>query len=240
MIGKYKASLENAHDKALRDARDNAMESTDYKNAMAAGNGAEAGHILAKAEADAEAAYRQTDGFKQEQNSQIQLVGDVQKALAPVYKSFGYSMGQEFSKGLAAAVGDSGFGVVFEQHFASAFNRMVPTQKAETSIPTEVLEHDPLKINSKNSSFPFNTYFNNKGEKIVKSNATGIFRVPYNDYPTLLHEDEKVLTGVEARSQKSNGFVYNNYAPFTVREEADIGRIARSMVEELKKAAMIS
>lgn len=73
------------------------------------------------------------------------------------------------------------------------------------------------------------------------SNAFGLERVPYDNYAALLHEGERVLTASEARAADMNGgspgitISGNN---FSVREEADIDRIALSLAHMIETARM--
>ena len=67
----------------------------------------------------------------------------------------------------------------------------------------------------------------------------GIDYVPYDNFPALLHEGEKVLTAGEARQEK-NGvsgiqIVMNGTV---IREEADVQRIAQEMLNKLEEANM--
>lgn len=66
-------------------------------------------------------------------------------------------------------------------------------------------------------------------------NAYGKDRVPYDNYPTLLHEGERVLTASQAR-QADNGTSNPtiNIAQLHVREEADVTKIAKQLVKELE------
>lgn len=69
--------------------------------------------------------------------------------------------------------------------------------------------------------------------------ATGLQRVPYNDFPALLHEDERVLTASEARSYKGGGGnVSVSGNTFVVRQESDIDAIAAALLEKLQQASM--
>jgi tape measure domain-containing protein len=65
--------------------------------------------------------------------------------------------------------------------------------------------------------------------------AFGLSYVPYDNYPALLHQGERVLTASEARSG-SGGNISISFGNVTVREEADINKIAELMVRELKYA----
>ncbi|MCB2300935.1 hypothetical protein [Clostridium tagluense] len=72
-----------------------------------------------------------------------------------------------------------------------------------------------------------------------KSNAFGLARVPYDNYPALLHQGERVLTKQEANS--SSGFGGVSIAKLAdtivVREEADIDRISNALVNKLQNVA---
>lgn len=71
--------------------------------------------------------------------------------------------------------------------------------------------------------------------------ATGLGRVPYNDFPALLHEGERVLTATEARTYNKNGgtggFVISGNT-FVVRQESDIDAIATSLLNKLRQASL--
>jgi len=89
--------------------------------------------------------------------------------------------------------------------------------------------------------------FGSDGEenKIRKINAhryaTGLGRVPYDDFPALLHEGEQVLTAAEARTYNKNGgtggFVISGNT-FVVRQESDIDAIATSLLNKLRQASL--
>lgn len=72
------------------------------------------------------------------------------------------------------------------------------------------------------------------------SHAYGMGRVPYDEFPALLHEGERVLTANQARQQDSGQaagapitITGNN---FHVREEADIGKVAAALYERVRIA----
>lgn len=74
-----------------------------------------------------------------------------------------------------------------------------------------------------------------KDNKKGKRSAFGTQRVPKNDMPFRLHEGERVLTKNEANQfdrKASNGIVVHVNG-LTVREEADINRIAQALVREI-------
>lgn len=82
----------------------------------------------------------------------------------------------------------------------------------------------------KEKSFHFGSLIGKLPEK-----AIGLDRVPYDNYPAILHEGERVLTRVEADQQQSSGVtpVINMYN--TVRDDSDIDKIVTALVTQLSK-----
>ena len=66
--------------------------------------------------------------------------------------------------------------------------------------------------------------------------AVGIDYVPYDNFPALLHQGERVQTAVEARSERSSQPIVISGNNFTVREEADISRIAAELLTQIELA----
>ncbi|GAS85649.1 hypothetical protein [Paenibacillus amylolyticus] len=65
----------------------------------------------------------------------------------------------------------------------------------------------------------------------AKGYSAGLARVPYNNYPARLHQDEMVLNSQQARDYRNGG---GNSAPqitiyATIREDADIQKLAREL-----------
>ncbi len=83
----------------------------------------------------------------------------------------------------------------------------------------------------------------NAGTSKSGSNAFGLNYVPYNDYPTRLHEGEMVLTKQEAnqyRSGKNGGNISIAKLADTIviREEADIEKVTSKLVSSIKMAQL--
>lgn len=199
-IGAWKASLENAKEQYIRDAMNDAMGSEEYKTAEAEGDAAEMGRILMKAKIDGMNEYNANEGKDEELAQELSLIESVRDdtALNNSYWNAGYTLGQEFSKGRAAATTDSAW--------ADAVNN-------------------------------FNSGYTK--HRSGHQRAMGIDYVPYDNFPALLHEGEKVLTAGEARQEK-NGvsgiqIVMNGTV---IREEADVQRIAQEMLNKLEEANM--
>lgn len=199
-IGAWKASLENAKEQYIRDAMNDAMGSEEYKTAEAEGDAAEMGRILMKAKIDGMNEYNANEGKDEELAQELSLIESVRDdtALNNSYWDAGYTLGQEFSKGRAAATTDSAW--------ADAVNN-------------------------------FNSGYTK--HRSGHQRAMGIDYVPYDNFPALLHEGEKVLTAGEARQEKSGvGGIQIVMNGTVIREEADVQRIAQEMLNKLEEANM--
>lgn len=72
--------------------------------------------------------------------------------------------------------------------------------------------------------------------------AFGLDRVPYDNYPALLHEGERVLTASQAREQDaakapaSGGQIVITGNSFSVRDDSDIQKIAAELLHQIRLA----
>ena len=199
-IGAWKASLENAKEQYIRDAMNDAMGSEEYKTAEAEGDAAEMGRILMKAKIDGMNEYNANEGKDEELAQELSLIESVRDDTALNNSNWdaGYTLGQEFSKGRAAATTDSAW--------ADAVNN-------------------------------FNSGYTK--HRSGHQRAMGIDYVPYDNFPALLHEGEKVLTAGEARQEKNGvGGIQIVMNGTVIREEADVQRIAQEMLNKLEEANM--
>lgn len=103
LIGVWQATLENQQEEALRKAYDEAFK---YIEDNGITNEAEMGRILGEAQAKAKAAYISdpNGAYQTELAAQMTLVQNIQDALVDDYYNAGYSLGQKFSEGRAAAI----------------------------------------------------------------------------------------------------------------------------------------
>ena len=204
LIGQYQADLKNKYQQSIIDAVADAQGTEEYEKAQQEGNGAEMGRILAEARAKADIAYKSSEGYKLQQQSDLALVEGIQKdvALNDAYLEYGKKMREQFD------IGYLGGG-------ESALNSGPSKTKKD-----EVVEPEKPKLSGA---------------------ATGLRRIPRNDYPLLLHEGERVLTRVEADKQdrRIGGFNITKLADsIVVREEADIDRIIEGLYSKFKKHAV--
>lgn len=198
LIGEWQASLENEKERLLREKMDEVMTS----DAFAEADSVEKGRMLAAAQAEANAAYLESEGYQLQQEANEKLVDDIQVAMKDVYLDAGYNMGLKFSEGVANAIKDAGGGVanVIAAELGGGYSGVSPR-----------MEHE-------------------------RGYAYGIQRVPYNNFPALLHEGERVLTASQAREWRAGATVQVTGNSFIVREEADIDRIAAALAEKIADA----
>lgn len=178
-MGAWQAELENSKEQFQREALDAVMSgaettlfsdeaqkrlnelTNEYQKAQAEGDAAEMGRALAEARVMGLNEYNASEG--------AQLMLDMEMAMAEqiredastnsAYWDAGYRKGQEYSKGMMAAIAD----------------------RASSPLP-------------RGRTLP--------GGRIRAINAhryaVGLDRVPYDDFPAMLHEGERVLTAREA------------------------------------------
>lgn len=212
-IGQWKASLENLEEELNRDAMKAAMgqgisdkyrdengaltesgqrlqtlagEYRKYSAEAEAGNqeaGAELGRILAEAQVIAQNEYFASDGYQLQLETQKKLAQDIRNdtALKGEYWNAGYEMGQEFSRGMAAT-------------WAQQRDAVLPGVNQPTTYLTGGGSSDGT------SGSPYAA-----GLQVNGSHASGLKRVPYDNYVALLHRDERVLTASEARQADDGG-----------------------------------
>lgn len=217
MIGEWKASLKNKEDESVRNALDTAMASNEYKIVAASQNRAEMGRILAEAQANGENKYQSSKEFQKELEIQKKTIQNIRDdaGLKTSYWDAGYQMEQQYSMGLASTAQ------------ADIRRTLTPGASEITGTVKGAGGYRGAPPADK-GYWPW--------EK-----AVGINRVPYNNYPALLHEDEQVLTGVEARSAKeSNSGIIITGNTFNVRQDSDIDSIASQLFEKIRRAALVT
>lgn len=235
MIGQWKAELENTKEEMQRDIMQAVMDGSalqfdygdaqadieasvqqmqqQYADAMAIGGeegGAQAGQVLARAQTLAISAYNASEGAQIALESELALAGQIRddSASNSAFYNAGYRKGQEYSRGLAAAM----------------------------SLSTPASTYAASAGGTTNTTSVASTYLTGS------SNAFGLNRVPYDDYPALLHEGERVLTASQAREQDagkapaSGGQIVITGNSFSVRDDTDIQKIAAELLHQIRLA----
>lgn len=79
------------------------------------------------------------------------------------------------------------------------------------------------------------------GDYAIKGKyAYGLNYVPYDNFPALLHQGERVQTASEARAANSGVSVVVSGNSFIIREEADIEKIAKEISKQIVTAALLA
>lgn len=216
-IGVYYAELENKKEDLIREYQSDIISSDDFQNANTTEEYVTIAEKLMEAESAALDEYNATIG-KDIVDKQISLANSVAENASANEAAWnaGYRIGQQYSKGLAAAVKSSW-----------------ETALANTQIPSSTT--NTIKAQSNGAgSFASMTYGG--------ARAFGVNRVPYDNYPAILHQGERVLTANQARQMDNGSSAANitiNISGMTVREDADIDRIAAALAQNLKVAKAV-
>lgn len=72
--------------------------------------------------------------------------------------------------------------------------------------------------------------------KNARPQAVGIDYVPYDNFPALLHQGERVQTAVEARSERRSPATTITGNSFSIREDADMDRVASALLQKIELA----
>ena len=247
-IGEFQASVENKGEEIKRDMMGAIVDgvvptdflskygketvaqlsqmATQYAELEKSGSedaGAEMGKLLAQAEAMAINRYHEDEGYQMLQKSNLDLAQGIREdtALHDEYWNAGYQMGQQFSKGMAEAVRNRNAEALgMDQSAYAYFSTNSGMYRLATNGKYDSVEE--------------------AAEDKISGKAFGLPYVPYDNYPALLHQGERVLTASEARAQKNAQSVNITGNSFTVREEADIEKIAKILAHEIMMANMVS
>lgn len=221
LIGQYQASLENAKEEAIRDAMTAVVEEDpEYQQALAEGNGAKMGELLAAAKAKAETEYTETEEYQQYLSSQQGMIESLQTELSGSYEALGYSLGEKLSEGLKSA----------EKKVRDA------AQQVANAALAEMAAAQAGSYSGGMTGVGAPNYMTYSPDVEGPGNAAGLAYVPYDNYRTRLHEGERVLTAAENRAYiGGSGGVTVTGNNFTVREEADIERIAAALADEIEQ-----
>ena len=249
-IGQWKASLENLSEQYQRDALNAVMNGTisaqfspevqdrltemyeQYTRYSADGSeeaGAKIGALLAEAQAIATNEYNASEGAQLALESNKTLAENIKNdtSAQDAYWDAGYQMGQQFSKGMASAIETARSEVMddAESYYEELINDDNLTAEQKTLI--------------KGNKGRVKAYY---AQETGKSPAYGLNYVPYNNYPALLHEGERVLTASENRSNNNSKEVPINISgnTFIVRSEEDVKEVAREVANLIRQAYVLA
>lgn len=222
MAGKYEAELENQREQSLINAIKKMYESDAYKKAIANGDDLEAERLIWETKVKAEIDFKNGPEYQMKLEAEKGLINNIQADLLQSgdYLNFGMTMGEEFSKGYAGAI---------ETGIKSSLLNVAEQQNA---IQKQGNLFQRAGLHIKNAL---------QKSAVAHPHADGIARVPFDNYPAMLHEGERVLTRAEV-NQQNNGNGSVTIAKIAdsvvIREEADIDKVARAFAQKLQHAAL--
>ena len=234
-IGAWKAELENAKEQYIRDAVNEAMDSEAYQTAQAEGDAAEMGRIIMQAKIQGMNEYNANEGKDEVLAQELSLIESVRNdtALNDSYWDAGYTLGEQFSQGLVAA------------RRANAANDTRPEGYTDY-LPEQyrTMVESGGGTATEDTASPSTSFLPAQYRRMVENGATagyavGLNYVPYDNFPALLHQGERVLTASQARQQDQgggSGSIVINMPGTVIREEADIERIGQKVLDRVIQA----
>ena len=232
-IGAWKAELENSKEQYIREAMDAMMSSTEYQTAKEQGDAAEMGRLIMEAKVQGMNEYNASDGAQLALASEKALAEAIRDDTATNddYWDAGYEKGQWFTKGLAAAMDEFQITTTIDEKTGL----QVHTDKYGQAVDSMLIDIGGA------SGWAQGGKARNEGGLVWTSHAYGLDYVPYDNFPALLHQGERVLTAAEARSADRGGggvSVTVTGNEFTVRQDSDVDAIAEALARKLQAAVL--
>lgn len=174
-------------------------------------DGSDLSKALYSAFTDAQISYYNSPEYKGVYDGQMQMLNAIQHDLAQAYEESGYDMGMKLAE-------------EFTKGFDYGLNLSLPQLVATEFLPG---------INSGSRGY-------RGSASSFYPHAFGLSSVPYDGYPAILHQGERVLTAGQARASDNGGLnggsivITGNH--FTVREAEDIDAIAQALYERISDA----
>lgn len=188
----------------------------EYKEASKQDDGGKMDSLLAEAQSIAENAYHADTNTQTEMKRQTDLLSQIKinTAFLHEYWNADYLLAQAASLGVSQAAD-----LLYQKKVEDWTNKDATMSKDEFVKYNDNLMHPP---------------------PAGAPRAMGVQYVPRDNYLIRAHEGERLLTAQEARGYGSGASVTVTGNQFTVREEADIDRIAREIVRQFELQRMAS
>jgi hypothetical protein len=221
LLGQETSGIYNDESKAyLEDLRDQYVQAAEEYADGSQEAGLKMESLKEQAEAVATAAYEASDQYQLLQDTELDEIAAIRDSITATENLTAalnsYQIAQEQSKGQGTGIAN----FVAENTGESGINKTV-TNAYQNGTGVSI------------AGFYQGNLFSN-------SHASGLERVPYDNYAAILHEGERVLTANEARqADQSDGAAPvisgNN---FYIREDADIDKVASALWEKIQLARM--
>ncbi|MCI9578542.1 MAG: tape measure protein [Oscillibacter sp.] len=178
-----------------------------------------------EAEALATAAYESSEWAQKQVDMQVEQIDATRELTkAMVSATDAWRTNNAFSKGGAAGA-------------AFTFTTAVDERTGAVSYVDKYGQTvDPMLVDAGGASG-----WAGKGRNRPGQYAVGLDYVPYDEFPALLHQGERVLTAAEARSADRGGgsvSVTVTGNQFHVREDSDVDAVAEALAEKLQAAVL--
>ncbi len=208
-------------------------ENSKFNEALAGGDGVSMDRLISGANIMGESNFHSSTEWGAQLENERQLIEYIQESTAENWKKYGEEAGKQFNKGRMSVpmssyplrpVGGT------DMRFLGTLRDSGVNQPEKRSELPEPGTITPPKVQN-DKGYPII-----QGFGLIGGDAYGLPYVPYDNYAALLHQGERVLTAREARNYQDGGGVSINIGGMTVREEADIDRIAKTIVREIQYA----
>ncbi|GEM_PF-6640423 len=209
---------------SLKGQYEGAKRSFDGGNVSA---GATLGRVLGEIEALAQDVFNASPDAMAEKDANEKLISNMAEYAAQDENFWNeqYQYDQKISEGIAAAKSFSLHDLIFGKDVdeQAEFEEDMQNIKNDDTMRWDAATDNSLHWDA------------------IAKKAFGLNYIPYDNFPAILHEGERVLTASEARAADNmvpSVIISGN--SFTVREEADIDKIARQLVRQISKAYMLA
>lgn len=183
------------------------------------------GQLLAEAQVIAQNEYNASEGAQLALQSQLDLAGTIREDAASneAFWDAGYRKGQEFSKGLADGM--------------SLLDRVGAALSPGAGSAEDIINSEGYRQAAANQDIQALMEYGQLISAASGGFAYGLDRVPYDGYPALLHEGERVLTASQARAQDAgaSGGVQVSIGSVTIGGGLSTWDIAMEIAKELER-----
>lgn len=182
---------------------------------------------------EAKTKFYESEAGKAHIDAEKGIINNLQTSVVTEWQSYGAAISREIAKGMVAA----------QSHVQEAALQTYVTAMENSNFEVSYHRDNGGEIIQQTVDADGNISKRGIPESMVPEGATihgnayGMRYVPYDGYPAVLHQGERVLTASEARSMGGGSTVHISGNTFYVREEADIDKIADSLARKLEAAS---
>lgn len=227
-MGAGRAAMENLADRYTQEALSSVLTGSETSLQWSDENAQrlqELGTLYQEAMADYEAGNTEAGALVETYIEEARALAEAQ------YDSSEAAMGvAEAEKDLITSINENtaalrGWRGDYDVSQAMTKGRAVSSAEDDTFIPGDWSYNADLDPSSTTST-----------AKKARPRAVGIDYVPYDNFPALLHQGERVQTAVEARSERRVPAITITGNSFSIREDTDVDRVASALLQKIELA----